>query len=179
MDYLLQSLKIIHDVKVGKGHSPVQSSRSSHLVAKPVIINPPPTMVDFDEYDEVILNCNASGYPKPTVLWFHNSTVVQANSRVLVLSNGSLLLREAVTSDVGFYVCLASSDNDIVTINVTLKLKAAGMFYHSFNNLDTFLMLFRITNDCKLDKYTVFPTERECHFTLQSLGLSRTTYHLE
>jgi len=85
-------------------------------------------MVDFDEYDEVILNCNASGYPKPTVLWFHNSTIVQANGRVLVLSNGSLVLREAVTSDVGFYVCIASSDNDIVTINVTLKLKVAGLF---------------------------------------------------
>jgi len=94
-------------------------------------------MVDFDIYDEVILNCNASGYPKPTVLWFHNSTIVQANSRVLKLSNGSLVLREAVTSDVGLYVCIASSDNDIVTINTTLKLKTPGIvmgffFFYTF-----------------------------------------------
>ena len=94
-------------------------------------------MIDFDVFDEVILNCNASGYPKPAVMWFHNSTIVQANSRVLVLSNGSLVLREAVASDVGIYVCVASSDSDIVAINVTLKLKAPGMLFYSFNNVVT------------------------------------------
>jgi len=86
-------------------------------------------MIDFDVLDQVVLNCNASGYPKPSVLWLHNSTEVQASSRILLLSNGSLVLREAVKSDVGHYMCVASSGNDFVSIVVTLKLKIPGIFY--------------------------------------------------
>ena len=129
MDYPWKLLQIIQDVKVSSGWSCAIVTYIFPPLAKPVIFNPPPAMIDFDVLDQVVLNCNASGYPKPSVLWLHNSTEVQASSRILLLSNGSLVLREAVKSDVGHYMCVASSGNDFVSIVVTLKLKIPGIFY--------------------------------------------------
>lgn len=91
-----------------------------------MITNSLPKLITFDDYDLVTLNCNASGYPKPKVVWFHNSSVVSKNDRVLLLSNGSLVILQAEMSDAGFYMCRASSNGHNVSISVTLKQKKLG-----------------------------------------------------
>lgn len=90
-----------------------------------MITNSMPKVITFDIYDLVILHCNATGYPKPRITWLHNSRVVSESDRILLLTNGSLVLR-ALPSDVGLYICTASSNDRTVSINVTLKQRKSG-----------------------------------------------------
>lgn len=89
--------------------------------AGPVITNSLPKQIAFDDYDTVTLNCNATGFPKPKVVWHHNSSVVSQTERVRLLPNGSLVILTAILSDVGLYECTASSNDHQVSISVELR----------------------------------------------------------
>jgi len=126
MDYGLMWPMISEVAKVSNSNKCDILTFSLYYVAKPIITNSLPKMITFDIYDLVTLNCNVTGYPEPKIVWLHNSSVVSQTDKVLLLSNGSLVLREAVMSDAGLYVCTASSNNHHVSISVTLKHKKLG-----------------------------------------------------
>lgn len=114
------------DVKVSNQVNKHATYYFSYLVtAKLTLTNSMPEIITFDIYDIVTLNCNATGYPMPTIVWLHNSSVVSRTERVEILPNGSLVLR-AISSDAGLYVCTASSNSDNMSINVTLKQRKVG-----------------------------------------------------
>lgn len=56
----------------------------------------------------VILNCQASGFPSPTIQWDHNKQYITNESeddRFNVFENGTLVLNEARQEDTGTYGC--------------------------------------------------------------------------
>ena len=91
-----------------------------------MITNLLPRLITFDIHDVLTLNCNASGHPKPKIVWLHNSTVVSETERVLLLSNGSLVISKAIPSDVGRYKCMAVSNGHNASFIVTLQQKKLG-----------------------------------------------------
>ena len=91
-----------------------------------MITNLLPKLITFDRHDLLTLNCNATGYPKPKVVWLHNSTVVSETERVLLLSNGSLVISRAIPSDVGRYKCVAIANGHNASFTVTLREKKLG-----------------------------------------------------
>ena len=96
------------------------------IIAEPVITNLLPETITFDSYDALTLNCNAIGYPKPKVVWLHNSSVVTQGNRVQPLANGSLVILSTIPSDAGLYVCMAITNDRNLSISVTLKQRKFG-----------------------------------------------------
>ena len=62
------------------------------------------------------LMCNATGYPVPSILWFHNGTAVNESNRITItpesssrVSFSALSVSAAMATDSGTYTCNASS----------------------------------------------------------------------
>lgn len=77
----------------------------------------------------IILTCTATGFPSPTITWFHNDTldVIEsyATETVNVYTTKSTFTRSSpMTNDSGWYFCRAAIDgyddvnSDIVTVLV-------------------------------------------------------------
>ena len=56
------------------------------------------------------LNCNVSGYPKPTITWLRAGTPIDMNNpKYVVLPSGSLRIYGLTPADSGRYSCEASN----------------------------------------------------------------------
>ncbi|XP_060630493.2 hemicentin-1 isoform X1 [Anolis sagrei] len=63
----------------------------------------------FTGGSEVSIHCSATGYPKPTVVWTHNDMFLMGSHRYRLTPEGTLIIKNAVPKDAGFYGCLASN----------------------------------------------------------------------
>ena len=60
--------------------------------------------------------CTADGFPRPAIVWQHNGSVVETDSRVMITDTLSglvltsrLVVMNTFSSDSGDYVCVATS----------------------------------------------------------------------
>ncbi|KAM5291805.1 immunoglobulin superfamily member 10 [Ctenodactylus gundi] len=88
------------------------------------------TEVNFG--DTLLLNCSATGEPKPKIIWRLPSKAVidqwhRMGSRIHVYPNGTLLIRSVAEKDGGDYLCVARNrmGEDLVLMHVSLKLRPA------------------------------------------------------
>ncbi|XP_023810079.1 hemicentin-1 isoform X2 [Oryzias latipes] len=59
--------------------------------------------------DDVRIQCSASGYPSPRLVWTHNDMFIVASSRHRMTNDGALIIRNSERKDGGVYRCLASN----------------------------------------------------------------------
>ena len=93
------------------------------------------------------LMCNATGYPVPSILWFHNGTAVNGSSnRITIIPQSSsrvslsvLSVSTAVASDAGIYTCNASSPEFATVssglVNVLIQGESISMMHNIMNLL--------------------------------------------
>lgn len=87
------------------------------VVSRPRFHTKPPARVDVTEGDTLLLNCSATGDPKPVVRWkMHGEQLPAGRS---LQTNGVLFLRDMKISDKGFYSCVATSAGVFEAENVT------------------------------------------------------------
>ena len=70
-------------------------------------------MIVLPTNPEVVLPCQASGYPQPKIRWSRHEASLPENS--VVHSNGSLVIAEFFSRDNGRYVCRAENNHGHVT----------------------------------------------------------------
>ncbi|XP_046728282.1 hemicentin-1 isoform X2 [Silurus meridionalis] len=58
---------------------------------------------------EVVLNCDVHGFPKPSVTWLKDGVPIAAGQSLKVLSGGTLRLSKVTLGDAGTYSCLAQN----------------------------------------------------------------------
>lgn len=82
--------------------------------------------------EKLLLNCSATGDPKPTIIWKLPSKVVidqwhRMGSRIHVYPNGSLVIGSVTEKDGGDYLCVARNKmgDDLVLMHVRLRLTPA------------------------------------------------------
>lgn len=75
----------------------------------PVFTLSPPDSLEIVEMQIVFLDCQAEGYPSPTIKWFRDGAEIQSEGRYKIFSNGTLQLQEARQDDAGIYECVAGS----------------------------------------------------------------------
>jgi papilin len=72
------------------------------------------------------LRCLAGGYPKPTITWFHGSSLLSLKSdRSEVTRDFSLIFKRVSLSDLGEYTCHAYSGIGKPT-SITITVKTVG-----------------------------------------------------
>ncbi|KAK9688591.1 ADAM-TS Spacer 1 [Popillia japonica] len=72
--------------------------------------------------------CNVEGYPKPTVLWYKDGSVLYPSSRIQITDIHRLIINNASESDSGEYRCAAWNDYSNATSTVPLLIQ--GRFIH-------------------------------------------------
>lgn len=87
------------------------------VVSRPRFHTKPPARVDVTEGDTLLLNCSATGDPKPVVRWKKHGEQLPAGRSLQ--TNGVLFLRDMKISDKGFYSCVATSAGVFEAENVT------------------------------------------------------------
>ncbi|XP_031229767.1 immunoglobulin superfamily member 10 isoform X2 [Mastomys coucha] len=82
--------------------------------------------------EKLLLNCSATGDPKPTIIWRLPSKAVidqwhRMGSRIHVYPNGSLVIGSVTEKDGGDYLCVARNKmgDDLVLMRVRLRLAPA------------------------------------------------------
>ncbi|XP_068960856.1 immunoglobulin superfamily member 10 isoform X2 [Petaurus breviceps papuanus] len=88
------------------------------------------TEVNFG--DKLLLNCSATGEPKPKIIWRLPSKAIvdqwhRMGSRIHVYPNGSLLIGAVTEKDAGDYLCVARNKmgDDLILMKVSLRMKPA------------------------------------------------------
>lgn len=71
-----------------------------------------------------ILDCEAYGYPKPSVMWYSSGRDLSDATKYLQLANGSLEIKHVTQKDAGKYECTASNRLGRKTVVRRLKVKS-------------------------------------------------------
>ncbi|XP_078407396.1 LOW QUALITY PROTEIN: hemicentin-1-like [Cetorhinus maximus] len=78
--------------------------------------------------DRVLLHCQATGEPLPTVEWTKNGHPVRENEHLVVLPNSTLQILSAVEEDTGEYECVARNLMGSSFVGITLTVQVHGGF---------------------------------------------------
>ncbi|KAI1236061.1 hypothetical protein IHE44_0002157 [Lamprotornis superbus] len=105
--------------------------------------------------DRLLLNCTASGEPKPRIIWRLPSKAVvdqwhRMGSRIHVYPNGSLAIEAVTEKDAGDYLCVARNriGDDLILMKVSITMKPAKIDHkQQFKKLVPYGKDFRV--DCK------------------------------
>ncbi|NXT69403.1 IGS10 protein, partial [Chaetops frenatus] len=111
------------------------------------------TQLNFGE--RLLLNCTATGEPKPRIIWRLPSKAVvdqwhRMGSWIHVYPNGSLAIEAVTEKDAGDYLCVARNrlGDDLILMRVTITMKPAKIDHkQQFKKLVPYGKDFRV--DCK------------------------------
>ncbi|XP_010395850.4 immunoglobulin superfamily member 10 [Corvus cornix cornix] len=111
------------------------------------------TRLNFGE--RLLLNCTATGEPKPRIIWRLPSKAVvdqwhRMGSRIHVYPNGSLAIEAVTEKDAGDYLCVARNriGDDLILMKVSITMKPAKIDHkQQFKKLVPYGKGFRV--DCK------------------------------
>lgn len=77
----------------------------------------------FSTDSEIQIDCVTSGSQR--TLWYKDGELLHTNDRILVLANGTLLIKTALPMDSGTYQCEASNINNMAKSSVSITINGA------------------------------------------------------
>lgn len=93
-----------------------------------------------------IMECEAYGYPKPSVMWYSSGRELTDTTKYRLLTNGSLEIISVGEADAGDYECTASNKLGIKTVIRKLKVKSKLMTLNFVSRLFLFSFPWREEN---------------------------------
>lgn len=93
-----------------------------------------------------ILECEAYGYPEPSVMWYSSGRELTDTTKYRLLTNGSLEIISVREADAGDYECTASNKLGIKTVIRKLKVKSKLMTLNFVSRLFLFSFPWREEN---------------------------------
>ncbi|MEE6457857.1 hypothetical protein FKM82_000073 [Ascaphus truei] len=95
-----------------------------------------PANVAVVEGQDAVLECSASGYPTPVILWLQGDDIIQTRTKKYSLLAGSNLLISNVTDDdAGTYTCLVTYKNENSSASAELTVTVPPRFLIHPSNL--------------------------------------------
>ena len=79
-------------------------------------------------YSQLILTCNATGFPIPTIQWNINGSVYNSSDAYIdihsfdALTIGTIIINSVVWNDAGLYECVVNNAEGNATKNVTISI---------------------------------------------------------
>ncbi|KAH3791376.1 hypothetical protein DPMN_144860, partial [Dreissena polymorpha] len=84
-------------------------SMTLEVQVPPRILGPQSLNVESIEGKGVVLPCNFTGAPEPSISWQKGATVLRRGAGKEFLANGSLFIQQTTEADGGVYVCIAQN----------------------------------------------------------------------
>nr|XP_005290755.1 hemicentin-1 isoform X1 [Chrysemys picta bellii] len=115
MSNLSLEIKSVKLTDAGEYSCTASNEGGSTVASVFLTVQEPPKVVispknqSFTEGSEVSIMCSATGYPKPKIVWTHNDMFIMGSDRYRLTPEGTLIIKNAVPKDAGFYGCLASN----------------------------------------------------------------------
>ncbi|OQV23797.1 Protein turtle [Hypsibius exemplaris] len=103
--------------------------------APPQIISAPPLEIYVKQDDEVRLQCEAEGTPRPKISWIKDGEVVRSTTKMVIAPNGLLTIRSITGSDVGVYECSARNAEGRVSRASKLIMASGAVILRPPENL--------------------------------------------
>ncbi|KAM3968910.1 LOW QUALITY PROTEIN: tyrosine-protein kinase-like otk [Aphomia sociella] len=130
----------VYTCRATDGNNTITAKINLDIVVSPRILEPAAgQQVNVVEGQNVTLNCQATGDPKPTTQWDRNRTLLlqqpgvsvedsvnASSTRLVVLNNGTLLIRNVKEEDSDLYGCLAGSAAGLARNELVLLVHAEG-----------------------------------------------------
>ncbi|XP_075415669.1 hemicentin-2 [Tenrec ecaudatus] len=101
------------------------------------VVKPLPSVVHVVEEDEVVLPCEASGIPQPSVTWQKEGLSLPAGARTQVLPSGELRIVHASREDAGNYFCVAQNSAGSATGKTRLVVQEPPVIETGLPDLST------------------------------------------
>ncbi|KAA8592798.1 hypothetical protein FQN60_018253 [Etheostoma spectabile] len=92
-------------------------------VQEPPEILPMAEEVQVALHHGTVLQCEAQGFPRPSITWQREGVPIAAGHRLAVLSNGALKFSRVTLGDAGTYQCLAKNEAGIAVGRTKLVLQ--------------------------------------------------------
>ncbi|XP_076271608.1 peroxidasin isoform X2 [Rhynchophorus ferrugineus] len=102
----------------------------------PKLIRTPKTVNVNLNTPQVLLQCQAAGYPAPQITWSQNGRQIPPSPKYTILPDGSLVIRKIEPSDHGTYRCEASNYNGRVFADANVLINVAPIFTIHPENVD-------------------------------------------
>ncbi|KAJ8280156.1 hypothetical protein GJAV_G00051180 [Gymnothorax javanicus] len=94
----------------------------------PPVVRQGPTNQTVSVDGTVVLSCQATGSPSPTILWRKDGVLVSTHdSRIKQLDTGGLQIRYAKLGDTGMYTCIASTPSGEASWRAYLEVQEFGV----------------------------------------------------
>ena len=85
-------------------------------------VNPPVDVFVLDR-GTATLDCNADGFPTPTIQWKFNDVEITNGGRYSITEQGVLNIMNVGLDDIGVYTCNATNGIGYVNGNISLKVQ--------------------------------------------------------
>ena len=94
------------------------------------------TTLETLDKSKVTLKCPATGVPKPQIVWKKDDEVIELDDRVMIDSQGSLIIVRSRASDSGRYQCQALNigGSDFEESTITILGLNLRFFFLPYNN---------------------------------------------
>lgn len=89
----------------------------------PPVVTLEPVETVINAGGKVLLNCQATGEPHPTITWSRQGHAIPWDDRVNVLSNNSLYIAAAQKEDTSEYECVARNLMGSVLVRVPVTVQ--------------------------------------------------------
>lgn len=96
------------------------------VLGKPRFIVAPQTVTTSEGAPEVRLPCQASGNPKPIIVWSKNGINISPSNRHITELDGTLIIRPVHGSDFGTYRCDATNQFGKVSANADIIINGTA-----------------------------------------------------
>ncbi|XP_066266713.1 neural cell adhesion molecule 1-like [Branchiostoma lanceolatum] len=82
------------------------------IVFKPITFDSAPAEQNFQVNSDAVLECQVSGDPHPTVVWYRDNNEVGNSAKYRKMANNNLVIGNIQLQDAGIYTCEASVTSD-------------------------------------------------------------------
>ena len=82
-----------------------------------------PASLNITRGATVMLDCQPAGFPTPSVMWYKDEILLVSTDHVIV-SNGTVTIEDAYTTDSGIYTCVAVNVVDNASASTVLDVRS-------------------------------------------------------
>ncbi|XP_053380218.1 hemicentin-1-like [Mercenaria mercenaria] len=102
----------------------------------PRMVGTQPLYLNVAEGRGIVLPCNVTGTPVPTITWQKGAKMVTGGQGIAVIENGSLYIQKTAETDAGVYLCIAENNAGAAFGQIILRINLPPTIHATEKDLE-------------------------------------------